>query len=227
MKEKLKKIKEWYVNNGFSKYRFEKSKIISRKRYNELKGDDNITILSPNCIGGEIYNILGLKFNSPLINSSMRRVDFIELILNLDKYLKINPVISGHRKGHPILTLESDKLKRIDISFIHDTDDETVIKNWEKRKKRIIKDKIFVIMDNKDEYGQPISEDIIKKIENFNACNKIVFVTSNTNIKDGYIISKKQIKKYNYKKLSGLYGFQYFFDFVAFLTKTDNNKIVR
>ncbi|MBQ9182015.1 MAG: DUF1919 domain-containing protein [Bacilli bacterium] len=219
MKEKLKQFKANFLNFGIPKYRLQKSKNKARKKYKELNGDDNITILSPNCIGGEIYNLLGLKFNSPLINSSMKRVDFIDFCLNLDEYLKIKPKVLSMKKGHPILTLESPKLKRIDINFIHDDNQDTVINNWEKRKKRIIKDKIYVIMDNKDEHGNSIDEKIIKKIEEFNSKKKIIFVTHNNKLKDGYEIGEKQIKRYNFKKISGLYGFQYFFDYVDFLTK--------
>lgn len=217
MKEKLKKIKEWYVNHGLRKYNFEKNKKIAQRKYMELNGKKEITILSPNCIAGEIYNILGLKFNSPLINSSMTRVDFIEFCLNLDLYLKITPRIIGKKNGHPILSLEGKNLKRINISFVHDYDDEVVLENWEKRKKRIKKDNIFLIMDNKDENGNELDEEIINKINNFKCKNKVIFVSKKNNIKNTYLITKKQIKKYNYKKLSGLYGFQYFFDYVEFL----------
>lgn len=72
-------------------------------------------------------------------------------------------------------------------------------------------------MDNKDEKGNTLSDKIVNRINSFKCTKKVIFVSSKVNIKNSYLITKKQIKKYNYKKLSGLYGFQYFFNYVDFL----------
>lgn len=215
----LKKIKEIYINTGSRKKRFETFKMEAQEKYKKLNGDKNITILSPNCIAGEIYSILGLKFNSPTINCSITRAGFINFCLNLDEYLKVEPYISGHNGVHPILTLESKNLERIDMRFVHDDNDKTVIENWNKRKKRIIKDNMFIIMDNKDEKGEELPDELVKKINNVNTKKSIIFVSTKKDFENTFLITKKQAKKYNYKKLNGLYGFQEFFDYVDFFTR--------
>lgn len=215
----LKKLKEKYINIGYNKQRFEKSKKIAREKYRELGGKDNITILSPNCIAAEIYNLLGLKFNSPTINGSMKRMDFLKFCINLEEYLKLEPYISGHSNGHPILSLESNNLERIDIRFVHDIDDNTVLENWKRRKKRIIKDEIYIICDNKGVHGEELDDTYIEQINKVKSRKTIIFVASKKNFPNTYLLNKKQIKRYNYKKLNGLYGFQEFFDYVSFLAK--------
>lgn len=215
--ESLKKIKEVYVNIGLNKIRLENSKKNAQKMYKERNGNENITILSPNCIAGEIYNLLGLKFNSPTINCSIKRLDFIEFCCKLEQYLNIKPVISGHSAGHPILTLEGSGLKRIDIKFVHDVDDNVVLDNWEKRKKRISMDNLYIICDNKGITGEAIDNKELERINNVKSKKTIIFVTEKNPVKNTFVITNKQIKKYNYKKLNGLYGFQDFFDYVSFL----------
>lgn len=60
------------------------SDVRSRFNYDELS---DISIFSANCIGGELYYLLGLKFTSPLINISISRNQFITLCSNLKEYL--------------------------------------------------------------------------------------------------------------------------------------------
>ena len=213
-------IKESISNHGLSKILFERSCKQARKRYAELGGEKSITVLAPNCIGGEIYHFLGLQFNSPLINASMKRLDFIKFCLSIDKYLELDPYISGHSyNGSPILTLEGPGVDRIDLRFVHDTDDKIVIDNWEKRKKRIIRNNCFIIMDNKDEHGKPLPDDIVEQINKFDCKKKIIFVANDTDLPNSKKIGVHQIQRYNYKKINGLYGFQNFFDFVSFLAR--------
>jgi uncharacterized protein (DUF1919 family) len=53
-----------------------------RSRF-DYKQDSDISIIAANCVGGEIYSLLGLKFTSPLINISINRDQFIELCSKL------------------------------------------------------------------------------------------------------------------------------------------------
>ena len=67
----------------------------SRFNYNELS---DVSIFAANCIGGELYYLLGLKFQSPLINISINRDQFIVLCANLKKYLS-QPISVSMRDG--------------------------------------------------------------------------------------------------------------------------------
>lgn len=54
-----------------------------RKR--KLKNKD-FTIISNNCCGGLIYRTLGIKYNSPTVNSWISRKDFFVFCNNLKEY---------------------------------------------------------------------------------------------------------------------------------------------
>lgn len=134
----LKKMKQIYVNNRFNKKRLNKTKRIAQKAY---KNKEPITIFSTNCIAGEIYNLLGLRFDSPTINCSFNRRDFIKFMENLDFYIKQKPKAIIDKNKVPILLFEknpNDAGEEIKIFFPHDTNKEIVLENWEKRKKGLI-----------------------------------------------------------------------------------------
>ena len=67
----------------------------SRFNYDELS---DVSIFAANCIGGELYYLLGLKFQSPLINISINRDQFIVLCANLKEYLS-QPISVSMRDG--------------------------------------------------------------------------------------------------------------------------------
>ena len=67
----------------------------SRFNYSDLS---DISILAANCIGGELYYLLGLKFSSPLINISINRNQFITLCSNLKEYFS-QPISVSLRNG--------------------------------------------------------------------------------------------------------------------------------
>lgn len=56
----------------------------SKFNYKELS---DISIFAANCIGGELYYLLGLRFTSPLINISINRDQFVMLCSNLKEYM--------------------------------------------------------------------------------------------------------------------------------------------
>ena len=67
----------------------------SRFNYSDLS---DISIFAANCIGGELYYLLGLKFSSPLINISIDRNQFITLCSNLKEYLSQPISVSMHNR---------------------------------------------------------------------------------------------------------------------------------
>lgn len=210
----LKKSKKIISNNVISKKRFEKSKENARTKY---KNDFPISIISANCIAGEIYNLLGLRFDSPTINCSFNRRDFVDFCLNLDYYLNIKPSAYVSKQNVIILTLDGDNNhKTIEISFPHDDDLETVIKNWEKRKQRINYKYIFIICDDRG-----LNEGDLVRLNMAKSYKTIIFTSKKFPIKNTYYVKKyrhkKCVGKYNVKKIKGTYGFQDFFDYVDWL----------
>lgn len=104
----------------------------------------DVSLISMNCIGGIVYHDCKARFLSPTIDLYFTPSDFLCFVNNLDYYLEQTPVIEMDEK-FPIGTLEDIK-----IYFMHYHSAEEALKKWEERKKRINKDKIFVIMVERD-----------------------------------------------------------------------------
>ena len=210
-----------------AKYLFHKISPLSIINYNKYKNraiktfdysNKQLTILSPNCIAGEIYNILNLKFLTPTINTSINRRDFLLLCENLEEYMNVDARFKRYRgENTPVISITPNELPEIEIAFPHDFGENDAVEKWNKRKTRIVKDNIYIICD--DQNLLPKDIDRFKKLK---YKNKILF-TSNKNITDEniiYIGSRSLVERYQYKGIDGLYKFQHFFDFVTFL----NNK---
>ena len=72
------------MNKFFTLYWNTIVKRIIRPRYikrirDEYKLEGSPSIIASNCIAGEMYNDLGLKFTSPTINLFFREKDFLKL----------------------------------------------------------------------------------------------------------------------------------------------------
>lgn len=67
-------------------YNIKKNRSKANDRFDRVK-NENISIIATNCVGGEIYSILKMKFCSPFINTSMSRKDFIQMCSNLRSYM--------------------------------------------------------------------------------------------------------------------------------------------
>ena len=80
-----------------------------RKRYNSA---NRPSIICSNCIGGEIYHDLGMKFYSPTINLWMSESDFLKLINDLNTYLSDQLVFQESGGGVP-----DSKIKRHHNTF--------------------------------------------------------------------------------------------------------------
>ena len=97
-----------------------------------------------NCIGGIVYHDCKARFLTPTIDLYFTPSDFLRFVRDLDYYLKQTPVIEMGEK-FPIGTLGDIK-----IYFMHYHSVEEALNKWEERKKRINRNKIFVIMVERD-----------------------------------------------------------------------------
>lgn len=80
------------MNKFFTLYWNTIVKRIIRPRYikrirDEYKLEGSPSIIASNCIAGEMYNDLGLKFTSPTINLFFREKDFLKFVLDLKYYI--------------------------------------------------------------------------------------------------------------------------------------------
>lgn len=127
----MSKFIDIYLNN--------RRRVLSKIVNKQLDLSD-VSIISMNCVGGILYHDCNARFLSPTVDLFFEASDFIKFVNNLDLYLAEKPkVIMGSK--FPIGILGDIKL-----FFMHYDSPEQAFQKWEERKQRINKDKIFVIM---------------------------------------------------------------------------------
>ena len=109
------------------------------------------SIIACNCWGGYTYHNLGLPFTSPFINMYESDEDYIKIIENLDKYMNEELELidmqyySLSKSDYPVVRCGDVKL-----NFLHYSSFEQAKHCWEKRKKRINWNNLFVMMYTKN-----------------------------------------------------------------------------
>lgn len=193
-----------------------------RGRFN-YKNLSDISILSTNCIGGEISHLLGLQFASPAINCTFVRRDFIILCEHLKEYMACEPRLEPNGNKGLIMILEPDNFPSVRIGFPHNTDGPELLDSWNRRKARINYDKLVLICDD-----QGVDEELLRRFEAIPAFRKILF-TKDDKSKEHPFCHKlpgyenlKETGDYNGKSLRGLWKFTSMWDYVSFLNKDEH-----
>ena len=112
----------------------------------------NPTIISNNCCAGFIYHDLGLKFNSPTINLTVK--NFPLFIQHLEHYLSCKLIETDYSRkyGFPTGRLISEEYPDIDILFNHYESFDEAERKWHERVKRVDYSNIFYIMETYDNF---------------------------------------------------------------------------
>lgn len=192
--------------------------ILFRNKQRKRLKNKKFTLLTGNCIGGYLYHQLGLPFMSPTINMMILNQDFLKMIKNLKYYMSIIPIPCVDERYPDV---PSAKLGDIILHFTHYDTCEEGIAAWEKRKKRIDYDNLYIIISDID-----LSKDDIEELRQVN-CKKLVAMT-----KEDYGFSHcLYLSAYHNnghlgdllrKTLSGKWVFEHYFDFVGWVNSDDN-----
>lgn len=177
----------------------------------------NFTIISNNCWGGVIYDILGLKYLSPTIGCYMMAEDYLKFISDLDYYLSIDviPLFSKDEDMNDAgtsISIPKGKLDDLTIYFVHYSDSIIAAEKWNARRKRVNFENMLVKNSDQNEFN----ESLFEKFQSLSFENK-VFFTSNRNLKgkenyvyfidkyekNGYAVDdiKSSFKIVNFKKI--------------------------
>ncbi len=204
-----------YLDVFYNKYY--PPQVIFRNRQRKRLKNKKFTLLTGNCIGGYLYHQLGLGFTSPTINMMILNQDFKKLILNLDYYMKLTPTpcFDSRYPGVP-----SALLGDITLHFTHYSSSIAGIEAWEKRKRRIDFDNIYVIISDIDLSKNDI-EDLCRV-----KCKKIVVMTSKDYGFDNCLYipayrGREHVGELLGKTLSGKWKFEKYFDFVGWVNSED------
>lgn len=194
-------------------------KRINRHFSKKLKNKE-FTILCSNCVGGILYHRLGQEFLSPTINMWFHQPDFVEFTVNLDWYLNQDLVFIESKEQYPVGVLKgNDKdIQDITLFFNHAKTVNDAKEQWERRKKRIVKDNLYIMMYKLD--GITIEQ--MRKLEHVKCKNKVIFTSVPLpEIPWSYYIKPVMSHKYPYNYLEkDIFGIRYLekkFDCVSFL----------
>ena len=209
--EKFKKKVEYY--NPLAKHR-------RRKMRSQLK-NQNITFLTPNCMGGILFHDLGLKFMSPTVNLMMTQTDFVKFVLSMDDYLKKELSFFKHLDYDcPCANLED-----LTICFTHYASEKEAAEKWKERAKRINKDNMFIFCEERD----GITESEIRKLADIKVRGIVVFTANKyDDIPYALYIPKYRdagevgnVLKRNY--LDDSREYEKYFDFVKWFNEADGH----
>lgn len=142
----------------------------------------NFTLITSTCIGGVVYNLCGLKFDSPTIQLWIKQSDFCKFCSNIEYYLDQKlEFVNNSEQNCPAATLGGE----VTIVFVHyKTKKEAQIK-WQMRKKRIHWNNLYIITSD----GNGATLDDFKKLENVKCKRKIIFTSRpRPEIKDSFYL---------------------------------------
>lgn len=192
--------------------------LLFRNRQRKRLKNKQFTLLTGNCIGGYLYHQLGLPFSSPTVNMMILNQDFKKLILNLEHYLSFTPIpcVDDRFPGVP-----SAKLDDIILHFTHYNSSEEGIEAWEKRKRRIDIDNLYVIISDIDLSSKDIEELQSAKVK------KIVVMTAKDYKYDCCLFipafkGMPHVGDLLGKTISGKWKFERYFDFVGWINSEDS-----
>lgn len=217
-----------------------KNKELRRKKLNDFKRglilkkirkklkNKTVTIISQNCIGGVIYNDLGLEFSSPTINMFIEDENFVKLVENLKHYMKckpkaitdcyVDPIDSNIK--YPVIGIDD-----IRLCCLHYKNCKDAIDAWEKRKKRINYNNIIVLGNS---WNLHDNEKLISRLGKIKY-KKIIFTYKEYNKDycfklpgDFWYLDERSIVRPNITDFipnSQYRYFEKFFDFVDFINK--------
>lgn len=126
----------------------------------------DITLIASDCNGAVILHELGLRFNSPFVNLWIGPSDFVKLCGNLDYYMNCDMgFVQESDIKYPVGVLDD-----VRVYFQHYKTDQEAKDNWEKRKKRMNMDSVFILFTDRN----GCSYDDLKQFDNLDWKNKVV-----------------------------------------------------
>lgn len=122
-------------------------------------------IICNNCFGGHLYEVTNRPYNTPTVGLYFFAEDYIKFIENLKNYLTedINFIqqsrfeechVEHQTLNYPIGILSNN----LEIHFLHYKSEEEAKTKWNRRKARIIENKILVIMNDQNRFSENLMD---------------------------------------------------------------------
>lgn len=198
-------------------------------KHNIRKFNHNLdfTLIAQNCIGGVIYNDLGIAFKSPTINMFIEGENFVKLVENFRYYMSIPPKPLCEEFIDPInnaIRYPKIAIDDLEICCLHYESCKDAIASWNKRRNRVNFENVYVIANTWNLHGR---EDLVKRLQLNSPYKTIIFSTKECNYEgtiqlpgDFWELDERGIVRPNLTdNVPGGYNkyFENFFDFVTWL----------
>ena len=215
----VKKFTEWWSDHPV--YRWLEARI--NNHFRKKLQNDNFTILCSNCIGGLIYHRLGKQFLTPTQGTYITQTDFVSFCIHLNHYLQQPLEFFTPEAPHRFaarLAGDGREVPTITVNFPHCSSVEEANTGWERRKKRINLDNLYIILYNLD----GITPEQLRMLEQVPCRNKVVLTAHPLpEISWSHYIKPVKWHQNSYTYMNrDLLGFRYYekkFDFVGFLNQ--------
>lgn len=131
-----------------------------RRKLRKKLSTKEASIICNNCCGGIIYYDLGLRFDSPTINLSIRPDDYLLFLENLKEATEAE-VTEDQEAGltYPVGKIFLKDGRSIRLYFKHYKTFEEAKEKWNERRQRLNWDKIYVLF----EMGRNTEPDLLKR----------------------------------------------------------------
>lgn len=130
-----------------SRYMAQSYAILNRTRLT----DNDVTIISNNCWGGNFERHMGRGYSSPFVNLFIYADCYLKIISSIEKYVNCSPLVdraSRYRGGtlsYPIIHLID-----VELHCIHYVDDDVALANWLRRAQRMKMCNMFFVFSMRD-----------------------------------------------------------------------------
>lgn len=217
------------INRHIANRQMQKRRAAICEGYRKRNQNYDFTLISQNCVGGVIYSDLGLPFYSPTINLFIEDENFVKLAEHPEYYFSIKAEPLMDKFIDPVdssISYPKILVGDIEICCLHYADCQDAIDAWERRRKRVNLDNIYVIGNSWNLHGDL---KLIERLSNVDYPTKI-FVLPGEAISDKCIVlqedfwhlDERGIVRPNITDLIPGDSYKYFermFDFVGWLNQ--------
>ena len=155
------------ISKRIENRKIEKARISICDDFRKRNKNHDFTLISQNCVGGVIYSDLGIPFNSPTINLFIEDDNFVKLAENPKYYfsIKAQPLVDKFIDPiDPSISYPKILIEDIEICCLHYKNCQEAIDAWERRRKRINYNNIYVIGNSWNLHGDLNLIDRLSKI---------------------------------------------------------------
>ena len=191
-----------------------------------LVKNDRFTLIANDRWGETIYKYLGLMPHSPFIGTRIMPPCYLKLLKNLQDYLAL-PLVITDKSRYPIVNqqkAEQDLIfgvlqDEVEIQFIGSNNAAEVVRNWQKRVKRINWDNLYVVLNQHNHSWNSQDLSLISEFDKLDFERKVCFADQEYSELKSVVFVPQKIT-YSSKVWQ---AYEPYFDIIAWLNQKHTN----